>query len=108
MAPGTSPAAGPIAFTSTRASAYPGESAHQAPITTKTPMPRGATMATAGRPPSRKVAADPIGRRGRESLVALLLVAAIVFLFTDSVPIGVAVLVLGTLVVAGVAIRHSG
>jgi hypothetical protein len=64
-------------------------------------------MATAGRPRSRKVAADPIGRSGRESLVALLLVAAIVYLLTDSVPIGVAILVVGTLAVLRVAGRRG-
>ncbi|HEY2479997.1 MAG TPA: hypothetical protein VGI17_14880 [Solirubrobacterales bacterium] len=54
------------------------------------------------RPPRRTVATVPIGRSGRESLVALALLAAIVFLLTDSVLIGVALLGLGVLVLGWV------
>jgi hypothetical protein len=60
-------------------------------------------MATAGRPPRRKVAPGPIGRSGQESIVALLLVATIVSLLADSVPIGVAVLCAGALIVGGLS-----
>jgi hypothetical protein len=59
-------------------------------------------MARVDRPPRRKDAAVPIGQSGRESLVALTLVAAIVFLLTDSVLIGVALLGLGVLVLGWV------
>mgnify|MGYP001548824425 CR=1 FL=1 len=55
-------------------------------------------MATASRPPRRKVAADPLDQSGRETFIALLLLATIIFLLTDSVPIGIAVLVGGGLV----------
>jgi hypothetical protein len=64
-------------------------------------------MAMAGRPPTRRKASlDPIGRSGRDSIVALLLAATIVSLAADSVPIGVAVFCAGALV-AGAALRRS-
>jgi hypothetical protein len=62
-------------------------------------------MARVDQPRRRDDPAIPIGRSGRESLVALTLLAAIAFLLIDSVPIGVAVLGCGGLIVGAILLR---